>query len=77
MLEQAFERWNVLPVCFHTDGRNERSRAALERMGATFEGVLRARRMAADFTPRDSYRYSILVDEWPSTKERLTQRLKC
>ena len=76
LLQHAFEQWNVLRVCFHTDRRNERSRAALERMGATFEGVLRAHRMAADFTPRDSCRYSILADEWPPTKARLRQRLQ-
>ncbi len=73
MLEHAFEQWHVLRVCFHTDRRNERSRAALERIGARFEGILRAHRMAADFTPRDSYRYSIVADEWPSVKERLNE----
>jgi RimJ/RimL family protein N-acetyltransferase len=71
MLTHAFEVWQVLRVCFHTDSRNERSRAALERIGAKFEGVLRAHRMAADFIPRDSVRYSIIAAEWPTTKERL------
>jgi RimJ/RimL family protein N-acetyltransferase len=71
MLTHAFEVWQVLRVCFHTDFRNERSRAALERVGAKFEGILRAHRMAADFIPRDSVRYSIIAAEWPTTKERL------
>jgi len=75
MLEHAFEQWNALRVCFHTDRRNQRSQAALERIGALFEGVLRAHRMAADFVPRDSFRYSILAEEWPSTKERFRQLL--
>lgn len=71
MLTHAFEVWRVLRVCFHTDARNARSRAALERIGAQFEGVLRAHRMAADYIPRDSARFSVIASEWPSVKERL------
>jgi RimJ/RimL family protein N-acetyltransferase len=63
MLKHAFESWQVLRVCFHTDARNQRSRAALERIGGKFEGVLRAHRMAADYIPRDSVRYSIVLAE--------------
>jgi RimJ/RimL family protein N-acetyltransferase len=71
MLTLAFETWQTLRVCFHTDVRNQRSRAALERIGGQFEGILRAHRMAADFIPRDSARYSIVAQEWPGVKERL------
>ena len=71
MLCYAFEIWQVLRVCFHTDARNERSRAALERIGAKCEGILRSHRMAADFIPRDSVRYSIVAAEWPAVKPRL------
>jgi RimJ/RimL family protein N-acetyltransferase len=71
LLTHAFETWDVLRVCFHTDARNERSRAALERIGGRFEGILRAHRLAADCTPRDSVRYSILRSEWPAVGERL------
>lgn len=73
MLRHAFEDWNVVRVCFHTDARNTRSRAAIERIGGQFEGILRAHRMAADFIPRDSARYSILPSEWPQVKHRLLQ----
>ena len=73
MLTHAFEVWQVLRVCFHTDARNERSRAALERIGGQLEGILRAHRMAADFIPRDSVRYSIIASEWPAVKARLQQ----
>ena len=73
MLDHAFEGWRVLRVCFHTDSRNLRSRAALERIGGRFEGILRAHRMAADFIPRDSVRYSIIAAEWPALKQRLRQ----
>jgi RimJ/RimL family protein N-acetyltransferase len=76
MLTHAFETWQVLRVCFHTDVRNDRSRAALERLGASNEGVLRAHRLAADFTPRDSVRYSIVAAEWPSVRARLGLRLQ-
>jgi N-acetyltransferase len=62
-------------VCFHTDVRNERSRAALTRIGAKSEGILRAHRLAADFTPRDSARFSIVAAEWPEVKQCLLQRL--
>jgi len=75
MLSHAFEAWGVHRVCFHTDVRNERSRAALERIGAQFEGVLRAHRLAADLIPRDSARYSIVAAEWPQLKQRLQERL--
>jgi RimJ/RimL family protein N-acetyltransferase len=71
MLTHAFETWHVLRVCFHTDSRNARSRAALERIGGQFEGILRAHRMAADYIARDSVRYSIVAAEWPGVKQRL------
>lgn len=76
MLQHVFENWQVLRVCFHTDSRNQRSRAALERIGGKFEGVLRCHRMAADFTPRDSWRYSIVASEWPDVKQRLLQLMQ-
>lgn len=75
MLRHAFEVWGMQRVCFHTDARNERSRNALLRIGARFEGVLRAHRLAADLKPRDSARYSILAGEWPLLRERLERRL--
>jgi N-acetyltransferase len=71
MLTFAFETWQVLRVCFHTDARNQRSRAALERIGGKFEGILRAHRMAADFIARDSARFSIVAAEWPEVKQKL------
>jgi N-acetyltransferase len=75
MLTYAFETWQVLRVCLHTDARNQRSRAAIERIGGRFEGILRAHRMAADYTARDSARYSILAADWADVKRRLTELL--
>jgi RimJ/RimL family protein N-acetyltransferase len=73
MLTHAFESWQMLRVCLHTDARNPRSRAAIERIGGRFEGILRSHRMAADFIARDSARFSIVAAEWPEVKLRLRQ----
>ena len=70
-LRHAFEVWGVHAVILKTDRRNERSRAAIERLGARLDGVLRAARPAADGTIRDSAYYSILAEEWPSVEKRL------
>jgi RimJ/RimL family protein N-acetyltransferase len=76
MLTHAFETWQTLGVCFHTDVRNQRSRAAIERIGGKFEGILRSHRMAADFIARDSARFSIVAAEWPDVKQRLSRMLE-
>jgi N-acetyltransferase len=75
MLTHAFESWQVLRVCLHTDARNQRSRTAIERIGGKFEGILRSHRMAADYIARDSARYSIVAAEWPDVKKRLAALL--
>ncbi len=76
LLTHAFEKWEVFRVCFHSDMRNIRSRTAIERLGARFEGTLRSHRMANDYIPRDSARYSILDSEWLAVKKRLETFLK-
>jgi RimJ/RimL family protein N-acetyltransferase len=75
MLTHAFETWNVNSVSLCTDQRNERSAAAIQRIGGKLDGILRAHRMAADFTPRNTLRFSILASEWPDAKQTLQQRL--
>jgi N-acetyltransferase len=75
MLTHAFETWRMNSVCFCTDERNQCSAAALARIGARLEGTLRAHRMAADFTPRNTLRFSITAPEWPEAKRNLRQRL--
>jgi N-acetyltransferase len=75
LLTQAFETWNLWRIVFHTDERNERSRTALAGIGAKFEGISRAYRIATDVTPRNSARFSILASEWPGVKRRLQERL--
>jgi RimJ/RimL family protein N-acetyltransferase len=71
MLSHAFETWRACSVCFHADARNERSRAALTRLGAQFEGILRSHRLAADHIARDSARFSIVAADWPQVRARL------
>jgi N-acetyltransferase len=75
MMTHAFEVWQVHRVALRTDARNERSRAAIERIGGQFEGLLRADRPGADDTVRTSAHFSILATDWPAVKARLTARL--
>ena len=75
LLTPAFETWRVLRVSLKTDARNARSRAAIERLGARFDGVLRAHSPAADGGLRDAAFFSIVDSEWPSVKDGLTARL--
>lgn len=71
--------WNVSRVDLKTDARNARSRAAIESVGAHFEGVLRnwSRSWAPgeDNRLRDSAIFSITADEWPERRKRLEQRV--
>jgi RimJ/RimL family protein N-acetyltransferase len=76
MLGHAFDTWRVHRVSLLTDARNERSRAAILRLGARFDGVLRAARIAADGGVRDTAAYSILDSEWPAVREALRARLR-
>jgi RimJ/RimL family protein N-acetyltransferase len=75
MLAHAFEVWNALRVCLHTDSRNLRSQASMERIGFNREGILRAHKLAADNVPRDSIRYSMIAAEWPEAKKQLYLRI--
>jgi RimJ/RimL family protein N-acetyltransferase len=76
MLDHAFGTWGVRAVRLQTDDRNARSRAAIERLGCTLDGVLRADRPAADGTVRDSAVFSMLAADWPAARARLTARLE-
>lgn len=72
----AFETWRVRRVTWKTDARNERSRNAILRLGARFDGVLRAWQPAADGGVRDTAFYSMLASEWPEARAKLEQRLR-
>ncbi|HEX8795867.1 MAG TPA: GNAT family protein [Polyangiaceae bacterium] len=71
----AFEALGVRRITWKTDARNERSRAAILRLGAKFDGILRAHKVAADGIVRDSAFYSMLRAEWPAAKAKLEERL--
>ncbi len=75
MLRHAFETWKVYAVRLKTDRRNERSRAAIERIGASLDGVIRAERVGSDGTLRDTAFYSMVEAEWPGAKGELEARL--
>jgi RimJ/RimL family protein N-acetyltransferase len=75
MLTHAFEAWAVLRVTLKTDARNLRSRAAIERIGARFDGVLRAHMPAFDGGVRDTAFYSIVAVEWPELRRALLDRV--
>jgi len=76
MLAHAFEVWDVERVSLKTDARNERSRRAIERIGARFEGIRRAHMRAPDATIRDSAYYSIIAAEWPTVRTALESLLR-
>jgi RimJ/RimL family protein N-acetyltransferase len=75
LLRQAFEVFDCIRVQLKTDLRNERSQRAIERLGATREGVLRNHVVMPDGYFRSSVYYSILAEEWPSIKSKLEERL--
>lgn len=71
LMGHAFERLGAVRVFFKTDSRNLRSQAALERIGAKREGVLRKHMILPDGYQRDSIYYSVVDDEWPEVKKKL------
>jgi len=76
LMTEAFEVRKYDRVALKTDVKNERSQAAIARLGAKKEGVLRHLVIRKDGSPRDSVFYSIIADEWPDAKARLARALK-
>ena len=76
MLGHAFETWGVRSVCLHADARDQRSRAAIQRIGARFEGVLRAHRLGTDLAPCDSARFSITASDWLAVRQHLDELIR-
>ena len=75
MLGHAFDTLGAQSVFFHTSHHNLRSQAAIERLGAHRDGVLRAHKRHKDGSLRDTVTYSIIAAEWPAIRERLDARL--
>jgi RimJ/RimL family protein N-acetyltransferase len=71
LLRHSFETMGMIRVSLKTDARNLRSQQAIERLGATKEGVWRRHRILPDGYIRDTVYYSIIAEEWPTVKQRL------
>lgn len=75
LLTHAFETLGCISVVFETSWFNQRSRAAIARLGAKQDGVLRNHKRHADGSPRDTVVFSIIGSEWPAVKRNLQARL--
>lgn len=75
LLTHAFDVMQCVRVQFTTDETNEKSRAAILRIGATQEGIVRHERIMPDGRKRNSVRFSIIDAEWPEVKAMLAQKL--
>jgi RimJ/RimL family protein N-acetyltransferase len=75
MLEHAFDAWGCRRVELKTDALNERSRRAIEALGASFEGIHRQHMLVRGGENRDTAWYSVLDAEWPGVRARLHDRL--
>ena len=75
LLGHAFEECDAIRVQFCTHFHNRQSRAAIERLGARLDGILRNHRIGADGALRDTVVYSILPHEWPAVRNGLDARL--
>ncbi|KQX71760.1 GNAT family N-acetyltransferase [Aeromicrobium sp. Root472D3] len=75
LMRRAFDDLGCVRVVWHTDARNERSQAAIARLGARREGVLRKHRLRPDGSWRDTVTFSMLDDEWPVARAALESRL--
>lgn len=71
LLQHAFEARDAIAVEFCTNFFNVRSRAAIERLGAKLDGILRNHRLMPDGTLRDTCVYSVIASEWPAVKKNL------
>ena len=76
LLTYAFEVMACVRVQFTTDELNEKSRAAILRIGATQEGIVRHERIMPDGRKRNSVRFSIIDSEWPEVKALLRQKMR-
>ncbi len=76
LMRHAFDDWGAIRVALKTDIRNLHSQAAIKKLGATYEGLLRNHRIRHDGSYRDTVVFSITEREWPAVKSRLEQRIE-
>lgn len=75
LLRRAFDDLGCARVVWHVDIKNERSQAAVARIGGVREGVLRKHRIRRDGSWRDTVLFSMTDDEWPAARDALQERL--
>ncbi len=75
MMGHAFDTLGAARLVWHTDINNTRSQAAIERLGAVKEGILRKHRIRPDGSWRDTVQYAMTDDDWPAARQRLASRL--
>lgn len=76
LLSHAFEKWHARRLQLKTDDKNIRSQAAIKKLGAKYEGILRNHRIRPDGTMRHTVMFSIIDSEWPEVKAGLLQRIQ-
>lgn len=76
LMRHAFEDWGAIRVALKTDVRNLHSQAAIKKLGAKYEGLLRNQRIRPDGSYRDTVVFSITEREWPAVKSRLEKRIE-
>lgn len=76
LLQHAFETLNCRAVYWETDILNTRSQAAIERLGAKRDGILRRHKLRPDGSIRDTVAYSMLNEEWPAAKQMLEAHMQ-
>ncbi len=76
LLGHAFEKWHARRLQLKTDDKNVHSQAAIKKLGAKYEGVLRNHRIRPDGTMRHTVMFSIIDSEWPGIKAGLLKRIK-
>ncbi|MDA8344369.1 MAG: GNAT family protein [Thermaerobacter sp.] len=75
LLRHAFEDWGAMRIALRTDSRNLHSQAAIRKLGARYEGLLRSHRLRRDGSVRDTVCFSVVREEWPSVRAGLLARL--
>ena len=76
LMRHAFEDWGAIRVALKTDIRNLHSQAAIKKLGAKYEGLLRNQRIRPDGSYRDTVIFSVIEREWPAVKAGLEARLR-
>jgi len=75
LLQHAFEDLNAIRVQFKTHELNQKSRKAIARLGASFEGIVRNQRILSDGSIRNTALFSIIDSEWPAVKQQLINKM--